>query len=152
MSLSETLIAPVANPTAVALNVTLITQVPLAAMTRPLVQVVVAALPNGPVTVSAGVPSVIDTPVVLVRVILVGALVTPTGVVENDTLLGLSTTLLVPLPVKPTSCGEEGSLSLITIASLNVAVDLDPKVTLIEQLADAASVLPDAGQVFAEMA
>ena len=88
-----------AKPTLVGLNCTLMTHVPLAAITRSGVQVVVAAaITNGPVTVSGVAPSVIDTPVLLVRVIFVAGLGTPTAVVANVTAVGESATLLLPVP------------------------------------------------------
>ena len=87
------------------LNVTLMTQVPLAAITRLLVQVELLATVNGPVVVTAVLPSVMDTPVLLVSVILLAALATPTDVSGNVMAAGLSDTLLVPVPVRPISCG-----------------------------------------------
>jgi hypothetical protein len=90
-----------------------------------------------------------DTPVLLVRVIFELALVPPTPVVANVIDAGLSDTLLIPVPLNPTSCGEEGSLSLITIAPRFAPVDVGPKVTLMLQLAPPARVAPDAGHVLA---
>src|SRR5258708_6885919 len=124
------------------------TQVPLAAITKLFVQVVVAvAIENGAVTVSAGLPRVMDTPVLLVTVILLAALATPTAVVGKVIVPGLSETLLVPVPVKPMSCGEEGSLSLITTDPRVAPVDFVPQVTPMVQLDPAFRLLPDAGQV-----
>jgi hypothetical protein len=128
------------------------TQVPLAAITRLFVHVVVLALENGPVTVMAGLLNVMDTPVLLVNVIFVFALVTPTAVIANVMEVGLSDTLLVPVPLKPISCGVEGSLSLITTEPRFEPVVVGPKVTLMVQLAPPARVAPDAGHVLVEMA
>jgi hypothetical protein len=116
-----------------------------------LVQVVLLALANGPVTVMAGLLSVMDTPVLLVRVIFVVALVKPKAVVENVIDVGLRDTLLVPVPLKPMSCGVEGSLSLITTEPRFEPVDFGPKVTPMVQLAPLASLAPEAGQVLVEM-
>ena len=84
---------------------------------------------------------------VLVKVIFVFALVTPTAVVAKLTDVGLRDTLLIPVPVKPMSCGDEGSLSLITTEPRFEPVDFGPKVTPMLQLAPPASVAPEAGQV-----
>jgi hypothetical protein len=84
-------------------------------------------------------------------VIFVAALVTPTAVVANVMVLGLSETLLVPVPLSPISWGDEGSVSAITTAPRFAPVDLGLKVTLIVQLAPPARVLPEAGQVLVEI-
>lgn len=124
---------------------------PLAAITRALVQVVVVALPNVPVTVMAGVLSVRFTPVLLVRVIFVLALVAPTAVTGKVTDVRLSDTLLIPVPLKPISCGVEGSLSLTTTDPRFAPVVVGLKVTVMVQVAPPARVFPDAGQVLAVM-
>src|SRR5260221_14374588 len=112
-SVSARMTEPRVNPPTVGLNVTFMTQVPPAAITKLFVQVVVAvAIENGAVTVRAGLPREMDTPVLLVTVILMAALATPTAVVGNVIVPGLSEKLMVPVPVKPMSCGEEGWLSL----------------------------------------
>ena len=126
-------------------------QFPPLAITRPLVQVVVPALTNGPVIVIAGVLRVMEAPVLLVSVIFVAALVTPTAVVANVIVLGLRETLLVPVPLSPISCGLEGSVSAIVTAPRFAPVDLGLKVTLMVQLAPPARVLPEAGQVLVEI-
>lgn len=102
-SLSLTLIVPEAFPTFVGLNTALMMHVPALAITSPLVQVVPLAAENGPVIEIAGVLKVNEVPVVLVSVILVAPLVAPTAVVANWMVVGLRVTLLVPVPVKPTS-------------------------------------------------
>ena len=142
---------PIAKPTAVGLNCTLMMQVPVFAITRLFVQVVLVALTNGPVTVMAGLLSVIDTPVLLVSVIFVDALVTPTGVTAKLTEVRLSDTLLVPVPLNPMSCGVEGSLSLMTTEPRFAPVDFGLKVTLMVQLAPPARTAPEAGHVLVEM-
>src|SRR5579863_760057 len=125
--------------------------VPPAAMIRSGVHVVVPAITNVPVTDSAGLPIVICTPVLLVRTILLARLGTPTAVVGKVTAVGDSATLLDPVPVRPMSCGLEGSLSLTTTVPLFAPVDAGVKLTVIAQLPAAASVLPEAGQVLLTM-
>src|ERR1700722_5070169 len=121
-------------------------QVPLAAITRSGVQVVVAAaITNDPVTDTAGLLNVRLAPVLLVKVILVAALGTPTAVVANVIDVGLRTTLLVPVPVRPISCGLEGSLSFTTTEPRFAPVDAGVKLTVILQLAPPARLAPDAG-------
>jgi hypothetical protein len=116
-------------------------------MTKPFVHVLLAALANGPVIVMAGVLKVMDTPVLFVSVIFVVLLVRPTAVVANEMVVGLSETLLVPVPLKPISCGVDGSVSLMTTDARFKPVDFGLNVTLIVQLAPPASVVPDAGHV-----
>src|SRR2546423_3103216 len=146
--LSATLSRPETKPTLVGLDCTLTAQVPPAAMTRLGVQVVVAAATtNGPVTVSGVALSVIETPVLLVRVILVAVLGIPTAVVGKVIDDGDSATLLLPVPLRPMSWGLEGSLSLTTTAPLFGPVDFGVKWRVIVQLAPAASAAPEAGQV-----
>jgi hypothetical protein len=111
------------------------------------VQEVLPALRNGPVKVKAGLFRVMDTPVLLVRVILLVALVTPTAVVLNVTVLGLKDTLLVPVPETPTSCGEVGSVSLMITVPFFKPVLSGVKVKLMVQLAPPLSLLPAAGHV-----
>src|ERR1035441_9469872 len=76
-SLSNKLTEPLARPTTVGLNDTLMMQVAFAARTLPLVQVVPDALTNGAVTVTAGVLRVTFPAVLFVTVILAEALVRP---------------------------------------------------------------------------
>lgn len=102
-SVSAMLSVPDANPTTVGLKSTFTKHVASLASTRLFVQVVLDALANGPVTVTAGLLRVIDTPVLLVRVTLVVPLVNPTAVVANVTEVGLKVTLLMPVPETPTS-------------------------------------------------
>jgi hypothetical protein len=104
------------------------------------------------VTVTAGSFNVMDTPVLLVRVILVVLLVRPTAVVANVTVVGLRVTLLVPVPENPASWGDVGSVSLMTTEPFFNPVDSGVNVTLMVQLAPALNLLPVAGQVLAEMA
>src|ERR1700691_2949006 len=122
-------------------------QVPVAAITKSLVQVEEFAVTKCPVTVRAGLPKVMLTPVLLVSVILVIALTVPTAVGANVMLFGLSDTLLVPVPLNPTSCGLEGSLSLMMTAPFFAPVEAGVKVTPMVQLAFAFSLAPEAGQV-----
>src|SRR5579859_245719 len=126
-------------------------QVARLAITRPFVHVVPEAVAKGPAIVIAGVLNVTETPVLLVSVILVLPLDSPTGVVAKAMEFGLNDTLLVPVPVNPTIWGVEGSLSLITTDDLFVPVDVGLKVRLMVQLAPPASVVPEAGQVLVEM-
>src|SRR5579859_3899463 len=127
-------------------------QVPRLAITRPSVQVVPVALVKGPVTVTAGVPMVMDTPVLLVSVILLEVLEVPTAVVAKVIEVGESDTLLVPVPDRPMICGLVGSLSLMMTAPFFAPVVCGVKVRLMEQLALPANVDPEAGQVLAVMA
>jgi len=115
----------------------------------PLVQVVALVLANGAVTVTAGLLSVSAAPVLLLRVTLVRALVVPTACAGNATVLGVSTTRLVPVPVMPTSCGLLGSLSLMINAPFFAPVVFGLNTTLMSHFAPAANALPDAGQVLA---
>ena len=152
-SLSATLNNPVRGPIAVGLKVTLITQVPEFAITRPLVQVVPDAVAKSPDIVSAGLPKVRLPPVLLVRVTVVAPLAVPRACgVAKVTDAGLKVTLLVPVPVKPTICGLVGSESLITTEPFLAPVDCGVNVTEIVQLALPASDEPEAGHVFAEIA
>src|SRR5712671_1418539 len=127
-------------------------QVPRLATTKPFVHVVPVALTKGPVTVMAGVLKVIETPVLLVRVILLTALLVPTAVVAKLIEVGDSDTLLVPVPETPMICGVVGSLSLMITAPFFVPVVVGVKVRLMTQLAFAARLWPEAGQVLEEMA
>jgi len=102
-SVSAMLSVPDANPTTVGLKSTFTKHVASLASTRLLVQVVLDALANGPVTVTAGLLRVIDTPVLLVRVTLVVPLVNPMAVVAKVTEVGLNVTLLMPVPENPAS-------------------------------------------------
>src|SRR5579862_434182 len=115
-SLSVTLIVPVTYPSAVGVKVTKTEQVPPAAISPPLVQVLALALANGPVNDSAGLPRVSVAPVLLVSVILVLTLVVPIACVANVSEPGVNPTVAVPVPVIPTTCGLPGSLSLMTRA------------------------------------
>ena len=124
-----------------------------AAIMRPFVQPVPAALmENGAVTVSAGVPKVSEAPVLFVSVILEAALDVPTAVAGNVSEVGAKATKLVPVPVIPTSCGLLGSLSRMTNAPFFAPVAFGAKTTLTVHFAPAAKVLPEAGQVLAEIA
>src|SRR5579859_5117897 len=58
----------------------------------------------------------------------------------------------MPTPNRPISCGELGSLSLITTAPFFVPVDCGSKVTPMVQLDPPLSLLPEAGQVLVAMA
>lgn len=146
-SLSFTLIVPVAYPTEVGLNCALMMHVPRFGMTKPFVHVVLPALVKGPVMVTAGVFKVTDTPVLFVSVIFVAALVRPTAVVAKAIVVGLRETLLVPVPLRPISCGVDGSVSLMTTEARFKPVDWGLKVTLMVQLAPPPRVVPEAGQV-----
>src|SRR5208337_4732617 len=150
-SLSETLTVPAWYPTWVGLNCTSIAQLPLLAICSPLVQVVLLLMTNPVVTESAGVPKVSVLPVLLVSVMVCTALATPTDVTGKFTDEGVSSTLLVPVPLIPASCGLVGSLSLMTSAPCLRPVDLGAKIIPTLQLAPPASTLPDAGQVLDEM-
>src|SRR6267142_7200552 len=109
------------------------THVPLAAITRLGVHVVVAELTNGAVTVTGVLLRVRVAPVLLVRVMVDDLLSTPTAVVANVIRLGVRATLLDPVPLKPASCGLDGSLSLTTTVPRFAPVDFGPKVTLMAQ-------------------
>src|SRR5258708_33784158 len=103
-SVSATLSEPEAKPTLVGLNCMLMTQVPPEAMTRLGVQVgVAAAIAKGPVTVSGVALRVIETPVLLVNVILGAVLGIPTAVVGDVVDAGVSATLLLPVRPRPRS-------------------------------------------------
>src|SRR5580692_907667 len=129
------------------------TQLPLAAICKPLVQVVTDLLITKPVvTVKAGLPRVSVFPVLLIRVMEVAMPATPTGSLAKATVLGLRITLLVPVPLTPAICGLVGSLSLMMTAPFFAPVVFGSKATPILQLAPPASVFPDAGQVLDLMA
>lgn len=147
-SLSNTLTVPVGNPTDVGVKFTYTKHVPPAATTWLLPQLV-APVPklNGAVTLTDGLPSVSEAPVLLVSVILLGPKVDPTGVVGNASAAGVNTTRLVPVPVIPTICGLLGSLSSITSAPFFAPVVLGLNSTPIVHFAAAAKALPDAGHV-----
>jgi hypothetical protein len=126
--------------------------VPLIATTLLLVQVVVAVVRNGPLADTACAPRVMAAVVLLVSVILVALLVVPTVCAAKVTDAGLKVTVLVPVPLMPTSCGLVGSLSLISKTPFFVPVLCGLKVRSTMQLAVGAKVLPDGGQAFEEMA
>src|SRR6266849_7959459 len=121
------------------------------AITSASVHVVPVALTKGPLTVIAGVLKVTGTPVLLVSVTLVDALLAPIAVVAKAIDVGESDTLLVPVPDRPMICGLVGSLSLMITAPFFAPVVRGVKVTPMAQLALAPSVCPEAGQVLEEM-
>lgn len=86
------------------------------------------------VIVSSDVPT-------FVSVTVLAALVTPMATVPKLKLLGESLTA-VPVPLSDTCCGLPESLSVRLSAALRMSVAVGLKVTLIVQLAPAASELP----------
>jgi hypothetical protein len=133
-------------------NVTEIVHVPFAASVLPQVFAEIAK--------SAGLvpPSVT---LVIVSVALPGlesvmfcaVAVVPTAVVENGTLLGVSTacgtSAAVPVPVSVVVCGEPDALSTTVTVAAKLAADAGVNVTEIVHVADIARELP---QVFADIA
>src|SRR5271165_6119623 len=109
--------------------------------------VVLVARTKCVVAVTAGVPRVTDTPVLLVRVTLLTAPVVPTAVAGKVMEVGESETLLVPVPVSPMICGLVGSVSLMITAPFLAPVVVGVKVTLMVQLALAARVVGEMGQL-----
>src|SRR5208282_4759897 len=128
-------------------------QLPLAAIFRPLVQVVFPLLTTkSGLMVRAGLPRVSVLPVSFNRVMVLTPPATPTGWVPKLIELGLRTTLLIPIPLTPAICGLVGSASLMMTAPFFAPVDLGVKVRPIWQLAPPAKVLPAAGQLLDLMA
>ncbi len=100
---SKTLSVPVGKPTEVGAKFTQISQVPPMAMVALAVQVVTPVLiVKGPLIDNGVLFSLSAAVVLLVRVILVGPLVVPTGVAAKDSELGVKVTELAPVPVIPT--------------------------------------------------
>src|SRR5256712_666884 len=130
-------IAPVRVPVAVGVNVTLIAQLPSAATEVP--QVLVCAkspLATMPGTLSAALP-------VLFSVTVCAALVVFTSWLANVKLVGERLTRgAVPVPVRLTMCGLPAALSVMVIAPVRVPVAVGVKVTLMVQLAPAATEVP----------
>src|SRR5208337_808054 len=150
-SLSFTLTVPCWNPTRVGLNCRSITQLPLLAIFKLFVQVDFLLMTKPVVTVSAGLPRVNVPPVLLVSVMVCTGLRTPTGVTGKLIEEGVSTTLLVPVPLIPASCGLLGSLSLMTRVPCLKPVDCGWKVRPMVQFLPPPNGLPLAGQLLDEM-
>src|ERR1700721_3241982 len=123
-------------------------QLPPMATCRPLVQVVFPLFTTkSGLMVRAGLPRVSVLAVLLISVMVVMPLSTPTGSLPKLTELGRSRTLLVPTPLMPAVCGLVGSLSLIRTAPFLAPVDLGVKVRRIWQLFPPPRGCPDAGQL-----
>ena len=138
-ALSVTLSTALRVPLAVGLKLTLIVQLALAASELPQVCVwekSVALVPviAIPVIVSEVVPT-------FVSVTVFGPLVTPMATVPKLKLVGESFAV-VPIPLSGTCCGLPEALSVTLRAALRVPLAVGLKVTLIVQLAAAASELP----------
>ncbi len=89
----------------------------------------------------------------LVSVTLCAGLVVPTAWLPklrlvDDRLTAGAELVLVPLPDRPTDCGLPLALSVIVTAAVSVPVAVGVKVTLMVQLAPAARVAVEIGQVF----
>jgi hypothetical protein len=138
-------------PVAVGVKVTLKVQFAPAATVVPQVSAEIAKSPEFvPVTVrlvtsTASVPG-------FESVTAWAGLVVPTPWVLNVRLLGTSVTAgpvgLVAVPLKLTDCGLPGALSAMLTEAVSAPVAVGLKVTLMVQLALAATLLP---QVFAEI-
>src|SRR5258706_8336782 len=132
--------APVWVPMAVGVNLTLNPQLDPAASDEPhVVFSLKFPLMAMLVIFSAAVP-------VLLKVIFCDGLVPPTLREPKLKLVGERlTTGTAPVPVRSTVCGLLPALSVIVTAPRRVPVAVGVNVTLIVQLAPAASVLPHVG-------
>ena len=137
LALSATLNFPVLVPTAVGLNTTLMVQVALAARLAP--QVVVETL-KSPVVEITMLESV--TLWLFLRVNVFGRLVVPTVCAAYVALPGVNATGGMPVPESGTVCGLFGALSVIVMLPVRNPSCVGVNLTLIMQLAPAASVLP----------
>jgi hypothetical protein len=137
LALSFTVSVPVLVPVAVGVKVTSIAQLAPAATLAPHV-LVCANSPLIPILpiVSAVLP-------VLLRLIACAALLVPTNWFPNDRGLGDRVTVdATPVPVKATVCGLPLALSAIVRVPLRAPAAVGVKVTLIAQLAPAATPVP----------
>jgi len=127
-------------PVADGVNVTLKVHVPLGATLPAQLFVWAKSVELVPVKLTFEITTV---PVVLtlVRVNVCGLLVVPTVCAANVRLVGESDTA-VPIPLKVTVCGLLVALSVMVTAAVRVLMVVGLKVTLIEQLAPAASDVP----------
>ena len=142
-ALSAMLIEAVRLPVAVGRKVTLIVQLAAAATELPQVLVCVNSARLVPVTVR---PVIVRAALpVLVRVTVRTLLATLICWLPKARLVGDRLTdgaALAPMPVRLTECGLPLALSVTVIVPVRVPVAVGVNVTLIEQLALAAKVLP----------
>jgi hypothetical protein len=150
LSVTETL-AP-RDPAALGVKVTEIEQLEPAASVEGLSgQVFVCAKSPAFVPVIP-IELIVRAPVpVLVRVTLCAELVVPTSCWPKLRLVGENVTAgagATPVPLSPTVCGEPGALSATETLALRLPARVGLKRTEIVQLAPAASVEGESGQVF----
>lgn len=130
--LATTVIAPETLPVTVGVNVAVIVQLPPPASVPPQV-VVLAKSPLAVMDESVAVP-----PPVFFSVITLPALVEPTAVEVNVSLVGVKVKVAdedVPVPFSVTLWGEFDALSVIEIAPVRLPAESGENVTVIVQLA-----------------
>jgi hypothetical protein len=144
VALSEMLTAAVRAPVAAGVKVTLIVQLLFAATELPQVLVWLKSLVFVPVTVMLGMLKLAFP--VFVRATAWAALVVATArLAKVNAVAERLTEEAVPLPVKPTFCVLPATLPLLSVTTsvaLRLPAAAGVKVTLIEQLAPAATELP----------